>query len=162
MAGNKVTCTNRDVWDAHGALAALVNQGWPDARTGFQVAKTFRNVRNAQESIEETRTMLLKEYAVTAEDGGYAKDVDGTIRLSDPAVFNDEWRALLVKEVELEVFPVPMSALLDGKKSKCSKCGRSNIHVTPVQLEVLAHIGALLDDTHDTEIDNKSEEGEEE
>lgn len=160
MVSRSITATNRDVWEAHGALAVLVNQGWADARTGFQLAKTFRKLREAQESIEETRTMLLKEYAVTAEDGGYAKDADGMIRLSDPAAFNDQWRELLAKTVDLEVFPVPMTALLDGKKSKCSKCGRAGIHVTPVQLEILVHLG-VLDDLGEQK-GKKSEAGEEE
>ncbi len=143
MTGKTVTASKRDVWEAFDAMAGLVSQSW-EASIGLRLGRTFRRLRTVREDIDGDRTVLLNEYAVKGDDHAYVKDVDGTIRLSDPAEFNAKWRDLLSEETTLEVFPVALAALtVKGKKGRCKECNRLLGPIAAAHLEVLDHLGII-------------------
>jgi hypothetical protein len=126
--------TNREVWEAFDAMGVLVNRPWKDGRIALNLGKTFRRLRQAREEIDEARSSLLAEHAARAEDGGFAKEPDGSIRLKNPVDFNTAWRELLQTEAEVELFPVKTKVVSEAK-----------VQLTAYQYEVLVNLGVLED-----------------
>jgi hypothetical protein len=129
-----VKTTNREIWETFDAMAPLVHRPWKDGKVALNLAKTFRRLREKHDEIDEARQALLAEHAARSEDGGYAKEPDGNIRLKDPVEFNKRWRELLLDEAQLEVFPVRAKVVGDGKAQ-----------LTAYQYELLINLGILED-----------------
>jgi len=129
-----VKTTNREVWEAFEAMAMLVNRGWKSGKIALALGKTFRRLREKREDIDQARTALLAEYAARSEDGGFAKETSGDVRLRDPIAFNEAWRELLEQPVEVEVFPVKMKTVEEAK-----------VQLTAFQYEILTNFGILED-----------------
>lgn len=147
MAGKAVVCSNREAWEACDAMGALVTHGWRDHKVALALGRTFRALRSVRDEIEEGRSSLLAGHAVVAEDGGYAKNEDGTIRVKDDQGFNVEWRKLLAEPVELTLYPLTVKQLTDAGLKKSDKPCQTCKHVPPtltaMQLEALVHVGAI-------------------
>jgi len=147
MAGQKSKTTNRTLLEAFQALSVIAGTSWADPRVALRIGRSFRAVRKADDEIEKDRAVLLDQYAVRTDEGSYATGEGGGILLKDPLAFNKQWRELLDEEVELEVWPVDVSALADGKakKGNCKECHRAlGPNLSPFYLEVLVEIGVVV------------------
>ena len=155
MASQTVKCANRDVLEAMQAFGELAGTVWGEPNVALRIGRSFRSVRKANDDIELDREKLLEENAAKDADGSYIR-IDGTgqVKLSDQKSFSEGWRAVLAEEVEIEVWPVDISALHDGKakKGRCKECNRLlGPALSPFHLEVLVNLGALTDGSENAE-----------
>lgn len=136
---------------AFGELAGTV---WGEPHVALRIGRSFRSVRKANDNIELERESLLEQYAAKDADGSYIRlDGTGSVKLTDQKEFGEGWREVLAEEIELDVWPVDISAMGDGKakKGRCKECNRAmGPALSPFHLEVLVNLGAILDGS-DTE-----------
>lgn len=136
--GVPVKVTNREVWEAFEAIGGLVSRGWGDAKVALALGRTSRSLRNEWEKIDQARKMLLKEYGEV--------DKSGEVKMKDPIAFGAAWKELLKAEVELEIWPISVTAL--GSRTKaCETCHRGPLDDIPaMHLETLVFLGAVTED----------------
>jgi len=139
-----IKTTNREVWEAHDAMAVLVTRGWKSGKIALAIGKTFRRMREKREEIDEARTLLLADHAARADDGGFAKEANGEIRLKTPVEFGKEWRTMLLEACELEIFPI-----------KAAEVEKAKVQLTAYQYEILVNLGALEDGTKEKDEEAK-------
>ena len=155
MASQTVKCANRDVLEAMAAFNELAGTVWGEPQVALRIGRSFRSIRKANDSIELEREGLLEQYAAKDAEGSYVRlDGTGTVKLVDQKSFGVGWRAVLDDEVELQVWPVDISALSDGKakKGRCKECNRlMGPALSPFHLEVLVNLGAIVDGSEQPE-----------
>lgn len=147
MAGEKVTCTNRDILEGFVAMGQLAGTSWADPKVALRIGRSYRQIRKAHDELEKDRTVLVDKFGVKESDGSYAKESDGVnVRMSDPLGFKNAWDECLAEGVSIEVFPVDIGSLGDGKakKGNCKECHRAvGPNLSPYFLEVLVNLGVI-------------------
>lgn len=145
MDRKEAKVTKRDVWEAFPALAVLTAQQFADSSVALYLGRTFRRVRAARDEIDADRRVLVESYGIKQEDGGYAMDPDGSVRLRNAPEFEEKWRDMLKAPATVDIYPVRLDALLPaGAKPKCKECKRPmSAEIAAVHLDVLVHIGAI-------------------
>lgn len=147
MAGQKVSCTNRDILEGFIAMGQLAGTSWADPKVALRIGRSYREIRKAHDELEKDRTVLVDKYGIREPDGSYAKESDGVnVRMSDPLAFKNAWDEALAEAAEIVVFPVDIGALHVGqaKKGNCKECHRAvGPNLSPFFLEVLVNIGVV-------------------
>lgn len=139
----KVRMTNRDVVGAHRALRTLVkDRGFPDHETAANVGRTIRNLRAAEEAVEEERNILIAAHAKLDEDGKPVEVGGAGVALKDPRAFIEELRKMERTVVEVEIWPVSLTAL-GGESRKCTKCKQMLGAPAPEDYATLLDVGIL-------------------
>lgn len=137
-AGVMMPLLNRDIWEAFDAIQLLTARGWPDARDALAVGRTARRLRDKRAEVEDARQMLLKQYGEVQPDGA--------VTLKDHPGFSKAWKALMDTTVEVEVFPISLTAAVSRQKA-CETCKRGPVDDMPAgHLEMLVYIGAIKED----------------
>ncbi len=138
--GVLMTVLNRDVWEGFDAIQGLTSRGWGDASVALALGRTGRRLRDKRDEIEDSRQMLIKKYGEKVENGSLQITAKGQ------EAFVEEWRKLLMTSVELEVFPISLTAVMSREKL-CETCKRGPLNDIPAaSLDVLVHIGIVTTD----------------
>ena len=148
MASQTVKCTNRDISEAMMAFGELAGTVWGEPHVALRIGRSFRSVRKANEAIELERETLLEQYGAKDAEGSYVRLDGGNVKLTDQKAFGAGWREVLDTKVMIEVWPVDLTVLHDGKakKGRCKECNRLlGPALSPFHLEVLVNLGAILD-----------------
>ena len=92
-----------------GALAELAAQKDMESVLAYKVGRALKRLRAEAKEVEEARMGLIKKYG---EDGQ-----GGRVEIKGDALtkFNDEWKALLAEEAEVEVRPLALAEFQKGR-----------------------------------------------
>lgn len=144
----KITATNREVGSALRALEALVKgRGFPKQHHALRVGRSIRRLRDVAEQADEARHILLQAHAKLDEHGKPVMAGPGGVMLRDARAFTEEITALERKQVEVEVWPIPLSAVSkqDGTVTTCEQCQQVTGLPEPEAFATLVDLGILTE-----------------